>query len=50
MNVAITRARYKLVIIGDSATLGVDPFYESLISYIQENGQYASVFEYAHET
>lgn len=50
MNVAITRARYKLVIIGDSATLGVDPFYESLISYIQENGQYTSVFEYEYSS
>ncbi|MTI21843.1 IGHMBP2 family helicase [Fulvivirga sp. RKSG066] len=48
MNVALTRARYKLVVIGDSATLGNDPFYARLIDYVQANGGYASVFEYIY--
>ena len=35
MNVAITRARMKLVILGDAATLGKHPFYRKLIESIQ---------------
>lgn len=46
MNVAITRARRKLVIIGDSATLGSDPFYSDLIDFSQSAGGYHSAFEY----
>ena len=38
MNVAITRARMKLVILGEAATLGHHPFYRKLLSYIQEQG------------
>jgi superfamily I DNA and/or RNA helicase len=34
MNVAITRARMKLVILGDAATLGKHPFYRKLIESI----------------
>lgn len=34
MNVAMTRARMKLVIIGDSATLTKHPFYRELYEYI----------------
>lgn len=34
MNVAITRARMKLVILGDAATLGKHPFYRKLIDSI----------------
>lgn len=47
MNVAMTRARYKLVIIGDSATLGSDPFYEKLLSYIETHGSYRTAWEYS---
>ena len=36
MNVAITRARMKLVILGDAATLGRHPFYRKLQEYIKE--------------
>lgn len=36
MNVAITRARMKLVILGDSSTLEKHPFYNKLITYIRE--------------
>ena len=44
-NVALTRARRKLVVIGDSATLGVDPFYRQLVEYFEAAGAYRSVFE-----
>ncbi|MEO9485562.1 MAG: AAA domain-containing protein [Ekhidna sp.] len=45
MNVAMTRARHRLVLVGDSATLGSDPFFNSLIEYCQKYGEYASVYE-----
>lgn len=35
MNVAITRARMKLVILGDASTLGKHPFYRKLIDSIE---------------
>lgn len=44
-NVAITRARKKLIMVGDSATLAAHPFYESLITYVQQEGFYKSAFE-----
>jgi len=44
-NVAMTRARRKLIMIGDSATLGAHPFYVSLLDYVQERGYYKSAFE-----
>ena len=39
MNVAITRARMKLIIIGDASTLSHHPFYRKLYQYIQEKGK-----------
>ena len=44
-NVAMTRARKKLIMIGDSATLGADPFYLELLEYVQTNDFYKSAFE-----
>jgi ATP-dependent RNA/DNA helicase IGHMBP2 len=44
-NVAMTRARKKLIMIGDSATLGSHPFYLELLDYVQANSFYKSVFE-----
>ncbi|MBP7359473.1 MAG: AAA family ATPase [Prevotella sp.] len=35
MNVAITRARMKLIILGDSDTMGKHPFYKKLYEYIK---------------
>ena len=35
MNVAITRARMKLIILGDASTLTKHPFYKKLYEYIQ---------------
>ena len=44
-NVAMTRARKKLIMIGDSATLASHEFYTSLIDYVQEKGFYRSAFD-----
>lgn len=38
MNVAITRARMKLIILGDTATLSKTKFYKKLINHITEKG------------
>lgn len=46
MNVAMTRARKKLVVIGDSATLAAAPFYHELIAYTEETGAYHSAWEF----
>lgn len=45
MNVAMTRARKKLVVIGDSATLGSHLFYANFIEYTQRIGSYQSAWE-----
>ena len=45
MNVAMTRARKKLVVVGDSATLSQFPFYADLIQYAQEHEAYQSAWE-----
>jgi ATP-dependent RNA/DNA helicase IGHMBP2 len=45
MNVAITRAKKKLVIIGDSSTIGTNPFYKSFIEYCEKNNFYRSAWE-----
>ncbi|WP_342647703.1 AAA domain-containing protein [Mucilaginibacter sp. CSA2-8R] len=47
MNVAMTRARKKLVVIGDSATLGSFPFYADFITYAEQNGGYQSAWDFA---
>ena len=44
-NVAFTRARKSLVVIGDSATLCHDAFYQRMIGYFETIGAYASVWE-----
>lgn len=46
MNVAMTRARFKLVLVGDSATLGQTPFYAEMIAYAESLGGYESVWDY----
>lgn len=47
-NVAMTRAKKKLVIFGDSATLGNHPFYSQLLDYVQQAGAYQSAFEFIY--
>lgn len=44
-NVALTRARKKLVVVGDSATLSSHKFYLEWIEYVQQGGFYKSAFE-----
>ncbi|RHR61303.1 AAA domain-containing protein [Parabacteroides sp. AF17-28] len=39
MNVAITRARMKLIILGDAPTMTRHAFYKALFQYIRQNGQ-----------
>ena len=46
MNVAITRAKEQLFVIGDSATIGADAFYNSFLTYIEKNGTYRTVWEF----
>jgi superfamily I DNA and/or RNA helicase len=46
MNVAMTRARKKLVVIGDSATLSRLPFYGGFITYAEQHEAYQSAWEF----
>jgi len=46
MNVALTRARKKLIVVGDSATLGADAFYKNLLSYVDTHATYRSAWEF----
>lgn len=46
MNVAITRAKERLFVIGDSATIGADAFYNAFLTYIEQHGTYRTVWEF----
>lgn len=46
MNVAMTRAKKKLVVIGDSATLARSAFYADFISYAEVHHAYHSAWEF----
>lgn len=46
MNVAITRAKNRLYVIGDSATIGNDPFYKSFLEYVERRGEYRTAWEF----
>ncbi|WP_215225989.1 AAA domain-containing protein [Echinicola shivajiensis] len=45
MNVALTRAKRKLIVVGDSATLSAHPFYQQYLDFVTENGFYKSIYE-----
>jgi predicted DNA helicase len=45
MNVALTRARRKLIVIGDSATITSHGFYKRMVEYFESIGAYHSVWE-----
>jgi ATP-dependent RNA/DNA helicase IGHMBP2 len=46
MNVAITRAKEQLFVIGDSATVGADVFYNAFLNYVEQHGTYKTVWEF----
>ena len=46
MNVAITRAKEQLIVIGDSATIGADKFFNEFLSYVEKFGNYRTVWEF----
>lgn len=46
MNVAMTRARKKLVVLGDSATIGGHAFYRGFLEYVEAHGTYRSAWEF----
>jgi superfamily I DNA and/or RNA helicase len=48
MNVALTRARKKLVVFGDSATLAGHPFYEDFLSYAEKIEAHHSAWEWLY--
>ena len=47
INVALTRARRKLIVIADSATIGGHDFYSRLLDHFQTSGAYHTVWEEA---
>lgn len=47
MNVAITRAKENLIVIGDSATIGADPFFNVFLGYVEEAGLYRTIWEFS---
>jgi superfamily I DNA and/or RNA helicase len=47
MNVAMTRARKKLIVIGDSATLSSFPFYADFITYAEKLDAWQSAWDFA---
>ena len=46
MNVAMTRARKQLIIVGDSATIGNNSFYQKFLDYCEKHGQYQTAWEF----
>jgi superfamily I DNA and/or RNA helicase len=46
MNVALTRARKKLIVIGDSATVGGDSFYQEMLQFFEVQESYESAWIY----
>jgi ATP-dependent RNA/DNA helicase IGHMBP2 len=48
LNVALTRAKKKLVIIGDSATISYNDFYMKMMDYFEEIESHKTAWEYIH--
>jgi predicted DNA helicase len=48
MNVGMTRARRKLLIVGDSSTLSFNPFFVDLLNYVKQVGGYRKANEIAN--
>ncbi len=49
MNVAMTRAKVKLIIVGDSSTVGKNDFFEALIDFFDSQQAYSSIWQYKTE-
>lgn len=49
INVALTRAKRMLVIVGDSATLSYAPFFARLMQYVEQRGEHRSAFEFLND-
>ena len=47
MNVGMTRARRKLLLVGDSSTLISNPFFVDLLAYVKRIGGYRTAWEIA---
>jgi superfamily I DNA and/or RNA helicase len=47
MNVGMTRARRKLLLVGDSSTLCSHPFFGELLGYVKGVGGYRTALEMA---
>ena len=47
MNVGMTRARRKLLLVGDSSTLSSNPFFMDLLAYVKRIGGYRTAWEIA---
>lgn len=45
MNVGMTRARRKLLLVGDSSTLGSNPFFRALLAHVESIGGYRTAWE-----
>lgn len=45
MNVAITRARRHLLVVGDSATVSAHPFYRDFVEHATASGGYESAWD-----
>jgi predicted DNA helicase len=45
MNVGMTRARRKLLLVGDSSTLSVHPFFKALLAFVERIGGYRTAWE-----
>lgn len=46
MNVAMTRAKKMLVVVGDSGTIGGNKFYKQFLDYCEKEGVYQTAWEY----
>ncbi len=47
MNVGMTRARRKLLLVGDSSTLSSNPFFKDLLAYVESAGGYRAAYKSA---
>ena len=49
MNVGMTRARRKLLLVGDSSTLSAHPFFKELLAFVERVGGYRTAWEIADQ-